>query len=481
MPTTKVAVPTSRARLGLARVDITPPVGIYHPMWGAARHHRSTGVHKPLWADVIAMGPVNDDAPQGLRAFVDLVQLMQDQHDKALSAMSGAVNLTIENTILSYSHTHASGVFKLDRAHLPGGEMIPGYLEELPVKLAEASRQAVENMQEVFITYAIGRCDLAVNRDYWDEAYGHYVCGYNPDAPADDTVLVARITDVDGNPRGTIVNYACHATTLAWENTLVSPDFVGAMREKIEEETQSPCIYAQGACGDLGPRYNYSGDTAVADQNGRWLAHAALSALESMGPTGTDFEYQGPVISGATLGTWGHVPFTEERLEQVSRFSGGIHVVELPRKPTPDTETLQQEKTHWLARQEDADGRGETVAARDYGARAERAQRWIERIKHLPEGTTLPFQYSVHQMGDAIWVTCGGEPYNLLQTELRRRFPDVAVLVSPVSGSISAAYLLSAEHYGKGLYQEEPSIPAPGSLEKLIDVIAQRIERILNT
>ena len=84
-------------------------------------------------------------------------------------------------------------------------------------------------------------------------------------------------------------------------------------------------------------------------------------------------------------------------------------------------------------------------------------------------------------MGDAIWVTCGGEPYNLLQTELRRRFPDVAVLVSPVSGSISAAYLLSAEHYGKGLYQEEPSIPAPGSLEKLIDVIAQRIERILNT
>jgi hypothetical protein len=176
-------------------------------------------------------------------------------------------------------------------------------LEELRGKLSQASQQAAENMQEVIITYATGRCNLAANRDYWDEAYGHFVCGYNPDAEADDTVIVARISDPEGRLLATIVNYACHATTLAWENSLISPDFVGAMREKVEEQTGSPCIFAQGACGDLGPRYGYTGDTAVADQNGRWLAHAALAALESMGPAAMDFAYQGPVISGATLGT----------------------------------------------------------------------------------------------------------------------------------------------------------------------------------
>jgi len=44
---------------------------------------------------------------------------------------------------------------------------------------------------------------------------------------ADDTVLVARATDDAGAILATVVNYACHPTTLAWENRLISPDFPG--------------------------------------------------------------------------------------------------------------------------------------------------------------------------------------------------------------------------------------------------------------
>ena len=40
-----------------------------------------------------------------------------------------------------------------------------------------------------------------------------------------------------GRTLGTIVNYACHPTTLAWQNTLVSPDYVGALREVVEHST----------------------------------------------------------------------------------------------------------------------------------------------------------------------------------------------------------------------------------------------------
>ena len=49
-----------------------------------------------------------------------------------------------------------------------------------------------------------------------------------------------------------MVNYACHPTTLAWENTLISPDFPGAMREVVERATAAPCVFLQGASGDLG-------------------------------------------------------------------------------------------------------------------------------------------------------------------------------------------------------------------------------------
>src|SRR3954451_17766876 len=35
--------------------NIPPPVGPYHRMWGAATHERSTGIHRPLVATVLAL------------------------------------------------------------------------------------------------------------------------------------------------------------------------------------------------------------------------------------------------------------------------------------------------------------------------------------------------------------------------------------------------------------------------------------------
>ena len=49
----------SLVQVGVARGDVTPPVGIYHRMWGAATHDRSTGVHRPLTATVLSIVPEN--------------------------------------------------------------------------------------------------------------------------------------------------------------------------------------------------------------------------------------------------------------------------------------------------------------------------------------------------------------------------------------------------------------------------------------
>ena len=72
-------------------------------------------------------------------------------------------------------------------------------------------------------------------------------------------------------------------------------------------------------------------------------------------------------------------------------------------------------------------------------------------------------------------ITCAGEPYSVIQQELRRRFPDLTILFSPLAGEMGIAYLLPVDLYGKGLYQEEPSILAAGCLEQLTEAIAVRI------
>lgn len=476
MSSTRQTVPTSHIRFGHARTDITPPVGIYHPMWGAARHHRATGIHRPLYADVMVFAPLEQGGQPWLQAQLDMVGL--GEHESIVAAVARGAGVTPDQVVVSYSHTHAGGLFNRDREALPGGELIAGYLAEVAEKVGEAAAAAVAAQAPAAITYATGRCNMAANRDFWDEEREIYACGFNPDVPADDTLLVGRVTGDDGSLRAVIVNYACHPTTLAWDNTEISPDYVGALREEVERATGAPCVFVLGACGDLGPRQGFVGDQAVADANGRQVAYATLSTLTSMDPPGQDFVYQGPVISGATVGTWAHAPFDATREQAARLFDGGASTIDLPQKALPSAAQLEQEMAEHLANQAQADARGDQIAARDYGARAERARRWIARVKHLPQGDSFPYGFTVRRMGDAFWVSVGGEPYNVIQTTLRARFPDHPIVMAVLAGSLSVAYLLPQDRYGLGLYQEEPSCLAPGCLEQLTETVGDYIEEL---
>jgi hypothetical protein len=448
-------------------------------MWGAARHHRATGVHRPLYADILLFAPLHEeDRLPWVQMHLDMVGLSLQTHLSMRQVVADTLGLPISQVILAYSHTHSGGVFGLDRVNLPGGDMIPPYLDEVRAKLQEAARSAQSNLSECYLTYGTGRCNMAANRDYWDDANNLYACGYNPDAPADDTLLVVRATAPNGRHRATIVNYACHPTTLAWENTLISPDYVGALRATVEDATNAPCIFILGACGELGPRRSYVKDTAIADANGRQVAHSALSVLDSMDAPAHDFAYAGPVVSGATLGTWTQDAQSDQRAADVQRFEGEVHTLDISQRERPTLAQLEESLQDFLAQQAEADRKGEAIAARDFGARAERARRSIGRLHNLPPGDTYPYTYMVRRFGDAFWVSVGGEPYNALQTGLRAAFPDVPIIVSVLAGELAITYLLRADCYGKGLYQEEPSVLAPGCLEQVTAAIIGTIEEL---
>src|SRR3954467_3296292 len=78
--TTRVETPQSRCKVGFAQADITPPVGIYHRMWGAALHDRATGVHRPLVATAMHLEPPHGPAmrPEPLGGSARLVVLGLD-------------------------------------------------------------------------------------------------------------------------------------------------------------------------------------------------------------------------------------------------------------------------------------------------------------------------------------------------------------------------------------------------------------------
>jgi hypothetical protein len=467
----------THCRAGIAHGDITPPVGIYHRMWGAATHDRATAVHRPLRATLLWLEPLNGDRAHGmLIVALDHCILDKAEVDRMTAAACRAVGIRPAQVQVTTSHTHGAGLMLRSRADCPGGDLIGPYLDRVAGQLAELAPVALGQARAASILYGTGRCGLAAHRDAWDERSGQFVCGLNPSARADDTILVARIVSDHGDMVATMVNYACHPTTLAWDNTAISPDYVGALRETIEQHTGAPCLFLQGASGDLGPREGFVGDHAVADRNGRQLAFAALAGLEPLPAPGTHYVYQGPVISGAIIGAWRHEPLDEDARKSHALWQWQQWTIALPyRADLLTIDQAQSQQAHWQEEETLARQQGDPIRVRDCRAKVEQMTRWLARLHGLPPGEGFPFSITLGRLGDAWWLFVPGEHYQSLQTSLRASFPDQPIVVVTLTGGWLPGYVPTADTYGKGIYQESIALVAPGSAEALVKELTSRI------
>jgi hypothetical protein len=476
---TRVETPQSRCRVGLARADITPPVGIYHRMWGAALHDRATGVHHPLTATALWLAPL-DDSARHLVLGLDHCLFDRAEFERIRQQVGEVAGIAAADVRVSLSHTHGSAWMSRSRSHLPGGDLIGPYLDHLAETCGRVAVAAAQAARPATIVYGTARCSLAAHRDFRDPATKQFVCGFNPDGPADDTVLVAQAVADDGQTLGTVVNYACHPTTLAWENTLISPDYVGAMREVVEGQTGVPCLFLQGASGDLGPREGYVGDPAVADRNGRQLGFAALAGLESLPPPGTHFEYAGPVASGAVLGTWQHRPAPTRFADRSRLWRTHDFTVPLPyRLELPTEDATRAELARWEAEEAAALAANDLARLSECRAGAERMTRQLARLAALPPGRAYLYRVTVCRLGHALWVFAPGELYQQFQIALRERFRPLVVVVATVTDDWQPGYLPAAGTYGYGIYQDVIAAVAPGSLEALVEAVGREIEQLL--
>lgn len=450
-----VPLPTRRhsslaAWIGVATEDITPPVGIYARNWGAARHDVADAIHRPLTltALVIAQGPQSEplvlvDADLGWWKTPEVFRAVQTQ----LLERTGG---TAARLIFGLSHTHAGPPLMEPEAALPGSQQIAPWIEHIVSATASAITRARHSACAAILDWHIGRCALAAYRDLPDpHAPGRFLCGYNPAVMADEPLLLGRVADAGGRVLATLVNYACHPTTLAWDNTAISPDFVGAMRDTLQRQTGAPALFLQGASGELAPRYQYVGDPRVADRHGRQLAYAALATLEDMEPPGHELAYQRTVESGAPLAVWSHQPFAVSKELDVRMLS-----VELPIKDWPSAAELESDRAACADR-----------------ALEERLRRKRDIRRALGDGSTYRLPVWAWRLGDAALVGCCGEAYSCLQRELRRRLEGHAlVCMNLINGSIG--YLPPAPLYDEDLYQVWQTPFDRGSLERVFDALA---------
>src|SRR5882724_857351 len=96
-----VNTPQSRCRFALAWADITPPPDIYHRMWGAAKHERATGVHRPLRATVAVFAALEAGAQQILLAL-DHCVMGAVEHEQLVAHVSEASRQPKESILVVF-------------------------------------------------------------------------------------------------------------------------------------------------------------------------------------------------------------------------------------------------------------------------------------------------------------------------------------------------------------------------------------------
>lgn len=450
------APPGWQGEAGVARRDITPPVGIRAKNWGAARTDVSTGNHRPLSLTALALRSSPDSDPLVLITADLSVWRRTEEEWSVRGAVLDAHTLDPARLMLHLTHTHSSPTIHALDVDEPGGAGVSDYLDLLREAAVAATGEALAACASATMTVATGRSGVATCRDLpWQQ---RYVVGFNPEAPADDTLLVARVSGADGRTLATIVNYACHPTTLAWENTLVSPDFVGALREVVETATSgAPCLFLQGASGDLAPREQYTGDPGLADRNGLAIGHAALATLHTLPLPSHGLAVEEIVESGAPLAAWRPRPATWPSTIAVDRTE-----LSVPAKPLPSFEELERRWAHI-----------------DPGARAERLGRARTQRTNLPVGTTTGQPVWTWRVGELVFVGQPGEAYSYFQRELRRRVPAEGVFVLNLVNGASLGYLPPTDAYGKDIYQVWQTAFGSGALEQVTEHAVTRAKELL--
>ena len=221
-------------KAGAAKVDITPPTG--HAMWGyAARHDSpSVGVLDPLLARALVLA-VGDE-----RIALVSLDLGRAPTRQSMTTIRHRVKADagIEHVFVVASHTHHGPVIELDNWPTPENS----YVRQLERKIGDVIVAAAKDQKPARI--GVISKEVALNRNRHSKL---------PEKPLDRELLVLRVEDAHGKPIAHAVNFAAHPTMRDAKLLKFSADYPGAMADLVEKETGVPCLFLQGAAGDLSP------------------------------------------------------------------------------------------------------------------------------------------------------------------------------------------------------------------------------------
>ena len=459
----------STLRAGVARADITPPIGIGHSGWGAQTHQRAAGVDLPLWITALALG--DDHGTLTVIVDIDCMYLFETEAAAVREAIVRLTQMPEASVRISFTHTHSGPVSGATWSAWmsEGAELVPAYDTRIADEAAGVAWAALQAMEPVRVGAETGSSAIAVNRRYQRPGDGVVVVGRNPQGPVDRDVEVIRFDTLDGRPLATIVNYACHPITVGPDCDQITPDFPGVMKRVVEQATGSTCLFLQGAAGDAGPVRGVARNGANEYKRlGTILGHEASRIWWEMELPARSERYVGTLESGAPLAIYEEevLPDPDRTLRVISR------TVDLPTRQIGDVDAYERDFAAHIADLEQLRATGTDEQIRQQTMLAKRAGMRAGLARKVADRETWPVELHGIALGnDIALIGMAAEPFAETGMQIKGQSPFPHTLVSGYTG-VGWAYLPTADAYPLGGYEIDVTPFAPEAAEIAADACA---------
>ena len=454
---------------GVARADITPPVGVAQMNWGSQTHVQAIGIDP---AGMKATALVLSDGDQKF-AMVDVDRIFVRGLEPAISQAAKRSGIPAAHIRIAATHTHAAVMVSPAKGP-PGLDLTP------LVDMAERYRLAVIDKIVGLIVEANARLEpvhmhggrgvgtININRRVRANGDSPPAVGRNPDGFVDRELVVFRIDDAQGRTMAIMANFQCHGTVLAYENRIISPDWVGMTRATIEQAFPGAlALFFQGAAGDQGPVEGFSGDLGVAHRLGRTLGHQIAAVAMQIETVRRVPTFEGFVESTAFQAKQ-HWRVRGPR-DSTLRFDS--RVVKVPRRTYSEEEVagmrarLQRAEQQLGQLPEDASALERHQAAARVRRFADLLAQWSRPVDPSP----AKIEVQALRIGELALVAMPGEPFAEIGTAVKSASPFEFTMFCGYSDGIGGDYVPTADEYEHGGYEVERSPYNPGAASKVVE------------
>ena len=239
-------------KVGLAKADITPRIGVELQGYGPYLCRHSDGVRDRLYARAIAFDAGGERAVLVSCDLAGVPEYLVQRVREIVRAQTGV----LESSIMVHAiHTHSGPAVRI---YTGWGTVDPPYVEILPYRIADACCRALAGLQEATLLHAEVPCrGVAINRETdafrVEKIEDALEDDWQPDKP-EETDTTCHVVKVEAGDRmiGFVSYYGCHPVIGGANTRKIHGDWAGVATNLVQRlHPGSVGLFLQGAQGDV--------------------------------------------------------------------------------------------------------------------------------------------------------------------------------------------------------------------------------------